>query len=167
MRITEVAAARRAAQAMATTLPTSVTWEVGRHSGPLEERVGAAIIAAGEAFEDPDWREWAVRWLAGADRTAAAAHAAFAIADAEVEASGSVPPPPAFPEPAVAARAASHLAIELARILSLREMGEHALARALEQTTMALARRLSAAVPPSIGVILEQRPRIRMELVDG
>jgi hypothetical protein len=107
----------------------------------LEDRVGAAIIAAGQAFAEPRWRAWARRWVRGKDRSAAAAHIAFAIADAEVEARGAGPAPPAGPGPAVAARTAALLAIEIKRIEGLREVGEGSLARTLEQNIAAVAAR--------------------------
>jgi len=98
----------------------------------LEDRVGAAIVAAGQAFAEPRWREWALRWVGGKDRSEAAAHIAFAIADAEVEARRG-------PGPAVAARTAALLAIEIKRIEALREVGARSLARTLAQNIAAVA----------------------------
>ncbi|HSP97323.1 MAG TPA: hypothetical protein VL049_08780 [Candidatus Dormibacteraeota bacterium] len=108
-------------------------------------RVGAAIVGAARAFAEPRWRQWAERWLDGADRSEAAAHFAFAIADAEVETRGAGPAPPAFAVPAVAARTAAQLAIGLARIEALRRVGESRLARSLEHITAAMAERAGSA----------------------
>jgi hypothetical protein len=126
-------------------------WQTDTDAGTLEERVGAAIVAAARAFAEPRWRQWAARWLDGADRGEAAAHSAFDIADAEVETRGAGPAPPAFAIPAVAARTAAQLAIGLARIEGLRRIGEAGLARSLEHITAAMAEQAGSS--PTMGSV--------------
>ena len=42
----------------------------------LEQQVLAGIVAAREVYREPGWLRWADAWIAGRDRTAAAAEAA-------------------------------------------------------------------------------------------
>ena len=114
----------------------------------VEERVGAAIVAAARLFAEARWRRWADRWLEGTDRSEAAAHLAFAVAHAEVETRAAGPAPPAFAIPAVAARTAAQLAISLARINALRRFGQPQLARSLEHITAAMADRAGSSATP-------------------
>lgn len=113
-------------------------------SASLEARVAAAIRVTAREFAEPRWQQWATRWVAGADRSEAAAHVAFAVADAEMDAAG-VPPPPVG-HPAAAARTAAQLAIGLARVGALRRVGEESIASALAHVTSAMAERLSRRV---------------------